>query len=145
MQVIGFNFKKISCERKKDKIEGKLEIKSNINIEEIEKEKIELIKEEQVLRFEFSFKVDYSPDFAELEFKGNVLIILDDEQCKKVIKSWKDKKIPDDIRIPLFNLILTKCNLRSLQLEEELGLPTHVPLPRLQAQESQQNNANYTG
>jgi hypothetical protein len=144
MQVIGFNFKKISSERKKEKIEDKLEVKSNIEIENIDKEKVDLLKEEDILRFNFSFKIDYHPDFASLEFKGFALIILDPEQSKRILKSWKEKKVPDEIRIPLFNLILTKCNLRALQLEEELGLPTHVPLPRIAAQQ-QGANTNYTG
>ena len=32
------------------------------------------------------------------------------------------------------NLILSRCNLKALQLEEELGLPQHAPPPRLVTQ-----------
>jgi len=62
-------------------------------------------------------------------------------KAPSIIK-WKNKKISDDIRMPLFNMILTKCNLKALQFEEEFALPTHVPMPRLSPQE---NNQSYVG
>ena len=46
-------------------------------------------------------------------------------------KDGSDKKIPEGIRIGLFNFIMSKCNVKALQLEDELGLPFHVPMPRL--------------
>ena len=139
MQVIGFNFEKISAERKKMP-EGKVEIKSNINIKSITQDKIELIKDKDVLKFSFEFFVDYTPGIAELKFEGSVLIILEKDKVKDILKKWKTKKILDDIRLPLFNLIMTKSNLRALQLEEELGLPTHIPMPKLAPP---QNNQGY--
>jgi len=139
MQVIGFNFDKITAERKKP-FQGKIELKSNIDLKDISQEKIDIMKEKDVLKFLFDFTVNYEPGMASLNFTGIILAIVEKDQVKEVLKKWKTKKIPDEIRLPLFNLILTKCNLKALQLEEELGLPTHVPLPRLQAQ---QNNQNY--
>jgi hypothetical protein len=130
MQVIGFNFEKISAERKKTP-EGKIEIKSNINIKSITQDKVELIKDKDVLKFGFEFSVDYTPGIAELKFEGSVLIIFEKDKTKDILKKWKTKKISDEIRLPLYNMILTKSNLKALQLEEELGLPTHVPMPRL--------------
>lgn len=139
MQVIGFNFTKISAERKKAP-EGKIEIKSNINVKAIEPEKVELLKDKDVLKFSFEFSIDYNPSLANLQFEGFVLMMLEKSQAKEVQKKWKSKKIEDSVRLPLFNLILTKCNLKALQFEEEFGLPTHVPLPRLAPP---QNNQNY--
>ncbi len=131
MQIIGFNFTKISSERKKAP-EGKIEIKSNINIKNIEQEKLELLKDKDVLKFSFEFSVDYTPGIANLLFEGFILVIVEKEKMKDILKKWKGKKLTDETRIPLFNTILTKCNLKSLQLEEEFGLPTHVPMPRVQ-------------
>jgi len=139
MQVIGFNFTKISSERKKAP-EGKIEIKSNINVKTIEPEKLELIKEKDVLKFTFEFSIDYTPGIAKLDFEGFSLIMLEKNKSKEILKKWKSKKIDDDVRLPLFNLILTKCNLKALQLEEEFGLPTHVPMPKLAPP---QNNQGY--
>jgi len=130
MQIIGFNFTKISCERKKDP-SGKLEIKSNIDLKNIAQEKLDLIKDKEVLKFTFEFTIEYSPDTAVLKFEGAILAILEKDAIKETLKKWKTKKIPDEIRLPLFNTILTKCNLKALQMEEEFNLPTHVPMPRL--------------
>jgi hypothetical protein len=55
-----------------------------------------------------------------------------------VLKKWKNKKIEDEVRVPLFNLILTKCNLKALQFEEEFGLPTHIPFPRVSPQQDKE-------
>lgn len=137
MQVIGFNFEKISAERKKMP-EGKVEVKSNINIKSIVPDKIELIKDKDVLKFSFEFTIDYSPEIAKINFDGSVLIITEKDKTKDILKKWKTKKITDEIRVPLYNIILTKSNLKALQLEEELSLPTHVPMPRLAPPQNKQ-------
>lgn len=138
MQVIGFNFTKISAERKKLP-EGKIEIKSNINIKSIAPEKVELLKDKDVLKFDFEFSIDYTTDIASLVFEGFLLMMMEKDKAKEVVKKWKNKKIEDEVRLPMFNLILTKCNLKALQFEEEFALPTHVPLPRLAPPQNEQN------
>ena len=144
MRIIGFTFNKISIERKKE-IKGKLEIKTNLNISEITKEAAELVKED-VLKFNFSFDVLYEPGFISIRFEGSVLVIVPPDKVKEILKHWKKKKILEYARIPLFNFILTKCNLKALGLEEEFNLPLHIPLPKLQPAETQQapgKNADY--
>lgn len=141
MQVIGFNFKKIQAE-KKNLSKDKLTIDSNVNIQNITEEKIEAVKDKPVLKFDFNFIVNYKPDVAEIKLQGMVLLMVEKDQSKMIFKKWKNKEVLEEIRVPLFNLILTKCNLKALMLEEELSLPTHIPLPRIKPQ---QNNTNYTG
>lgn len=143
MQVIGFGFDKISAEKKVSKPNVQnVNISSNVDIKSISQEEINILKDKHTLKFEFEFLIDYKPDFANILFKGYVVLVVEKDESKNILKKWKSKKIPDDIRLPLFNLIMTKCNLRALQLEEELNLPTHIPLPRLKPE---QNNQNYTG
>jgi len=140
MRIIGFNFKKITAERKKD-LKGKLEVKSNMNIEDIEKENIDLIGD--ILKFSFLYSIIYDPEFAEISFKGSVLLSADNlEDMKTILKEWKKKRVSEDLRLFVYNFIMSKCNLRALQLEEEFSLPSHIPLPKLTKQQSQ---ANYTG
>ena len=129
MKIIGFNLTKISVERQ-EKPEGKLEIKQNINVDEIIKEKIEIAKEE-VLKIQFTFSIDYDPKFAKVEFKGYVLTMPEKDEMKNILKEWKDKKIPEGIRMGLFNFIMSKCNIKALSLEDEMNLPTHVPMPKI--------------
>lgn len=142
MQILGFNFEKIKAERKSN-IEGKLEVSSNIDVKEIVQEKIELVKDQTALKFIFEFAIKYKPEVAEVLLSGSVLFVSEKDKAKEILKNWKNKKIAEDLKIPLFNFIMTKCNLRALHLEEELGLPTHIPLPKLAPQQSQQKP--YTG
>jgi len=142
MQVVSFTFDKIQAEKKK-KIEGKIEIGSNINIKSISQEKLDVVKDKPVLKFDFEFSVKFKPEIAEILFLGTILAITEKDESKDALKKWKNKNIPDEIRIPLFNLILTKCNLKALQLEEELNLPMHVPLPRVKSET--EKNKSYTG
>jgi len=126
MQIIGFNLTKILIERK-EKPEGKLEIKQNISIDDISKDKINISKDE-ILKIKFIFNVNYEPDFAKLELGGTLVLLPEKEELKKFLKSWKnkDKQIPEELRIPLFNFIMNKCNIKAIQLEDELGLPLHL-------------------
>lgn len=129
MRIIGFNLTRISIE-KKEKQPGKLKITQNIDIKDLIKEKIP-ISEKESIRIRFKFDVDYSEDFAKLEFDGNVILLPDEDEVKKIMDSWKDKKVPENIRIPLFNFIMGKCNVKALSLEDEMGLPLHIPMPKL--------------
>ena len=47
------------------------------------------------------------------------------------IRQWNSKKLPEDFRIALFNVILKKSNVKALELEDELNIPLHIPLPSL--------------
>ncbi len=142
MRVIGFNFKKLKIERK-GKLKGKIEIKSNLEVESVEKDNVE-ISSKDALKFTFKYTLTYEPDFADIELNGFILALVEKDELKIILKDWKKKKLPEKIRIPLFNLILDKCNLRALQLEEEFSLPIHLPLPKLTSQQKPEDTA-YTG
>lgn len=129
MQIIGFNLSKISTERK-EKQQGKLEIKQNINIDDISEDKIS-ISDKDIIKISFTFSVNYSPDFAKVELKGQIVLLPEKEELKDILKDWKKKQISEKFRIPLFNFIMSKCNIKALSLEEELNLPLHVPMPRI--------------
>jgi hypothetical protein len=73
-----------------------------------------------------------------------VLLLTEKDESKDILKKWKNKKMPEEFRVPLFNIILTKSNLRALQLEEELNLPTHIPLPRIRNQDQAGNTGKRT-
>ena len=54
MQVIGFNFTKIEAERKKD-INNDMKIASNISMKSITQEKLDIVKDQVTLKFDFVF------------------------------------------------------------------------------------------
>lgn len=138
MRILGFNFEKISSERKKP-LTGEIKINSNITINKIEEEKIDIMKE-QALKFNFTFSITYS-EAANVVFEGFVVANVEKEEYKEILKEWKKKKIPDKYRIPLFNSILARCSTKALQLEEDLNLPPHIPMPQIRPKDS----TNYTG
>ena len=106
MRIIGFNLTKISIQRE-EKPKDKLEINQNINIKDIKEEPIP-ISDDKALKMTFALSIEYSNDFAKIEFEGSVLILPDKDESKKFLDSWKDKKIPENVRVPLFNFIMNK-------------------------------------
>ena len=129
MKIIGFNLSKILIEKKEKTVE-KVQVSQNIDIKDVAKDKIP-ISDNDILKIDFKFTINYSEDFAKIEFEGSLLLLPEKDELKNVLKSWKEKKIPEDIRIGLFNFIMNKCNIKALNLEDELGLPWHVPMPKL--------------
>lgn len=131
MKLVGLNFKKISVEKLADKAEN-VKIETKIDISEISTVKADLFKtRDEFLGVKFSYAINYSPNYAKIEFKGDLLISLDPRQSKEVLKQWKDKKVEEDFKIFVFNAVLRKANLKAMQLEDEINLPLHVPLPMI--------------
>ncbi len=129
MPVIGFNIDKIDAE-KISKISGKVEIKNNLGITGVEQEKLALGKSEEVLKFNFEYLITYEPKVGKLEMKGSVLYMEDPKKIKELLSSWeKDKKIPNNVMPAIFNTILAKCNVKALNLSQEINLPPHIRLP----------------
>lgn len=134
MTVVGFNLNKISIERK-DIIKGKIEIRSKVDVTDLKKEEIKIAEGKDVLRAEFTFEINYEPDFAKLYFRGHVLLLEEPQRIKQIIKDWKKKKIDPAVNEEIFNIVLRKCNIKAFDLEDDLNLPTHYPFPTVRAQQ----------
>ncbi len=138
MKLLGFNFTKIQVEKYKDRVEG-LKIGTRIDVSEIKEAKSGLLKtKEEILAIKFTYGLDYEPEMAKLDLEGNLILSLDSKKAREVLRQWKDKKMPEDFRMPLFNLILRKASLRALQLEEEMNIPIHMQLPSLKIEEKKE-------
>jgi len=137
MKLIGFNLRKISAEQFSIDF-NELKIETNIKIEEIKSTKVDIFKkDEEALSIVFNYNLNYNPDVAKLAFSGSVVILVDQKESKNILKQWEDKKISDNIKLPLFNIILRKTNIKALELEDELNLPLHITLPSLKAQKKE--------
>jgi hypothetical protein len=131
MRLIGFNFTKIQAERFKDRAES-IKFSTKINLSSIEPINSEALKtKEEIVRINFTYTLSYEPEFAKVELSGYAVLALDAKLAKEVIKGFKDKGTSDEFRVFVLNVILKKVNLKALQLEEELGLPLHLPLVSL--------------
>ena len=134
MKLIGFNFNKISIEKKSDKKEN-LKINTNINIVDISEIKTNFFNsKETLLGVQFNYTIDYSPSIAKIFFEGNILLSIDPKEAKEILKEWKSKKLQDNFRNIVFNIVFRKCNIKALQLEDEMNLPLHLPMPIIKNQ-----------
>lgn len=132
MKLIGFNYKKISVEKHKE-VEQGFKINTSINITNLEKREVDIFKGQDTIHFEYSINIKYEKGFADLTFEGSIFILFNNNKdYKQILKEWQnDKKIPEKIKIDLFNIIMARCNLKALELEEDFNLPSHIPFPRL--------------
>ncbi len=129
MRLIGFNFKKINVERFKEQPET-VKFNTKIDITSIDSAKSDILKtKEELLKIDFRYSILYEPDFAKIELEGNIILSVEPKIAREAIRGWKDKQTSEEFRIILFNIILRKSNIKALQLEDELGLPPHIPLP----------------
>ena len=129
MKVLGFNFDKISGEKLKERAEN-MKISTNIDVSDIKEVKTDILKtKEGLVQVKFSYLIKYEPGLANIELKGAAILSLDEKLAKEVLKQWKKKEMPEDFKVFLFNVILRRASLKGLHLEEEMGLPYHIPLP----------------
>lgn len=138
MKVLSLNFTKINAQKEFDRKFGP--ITTNIEFIDITKDKLELLKDLEVLRASFKFSFTYkestekeAKNSAEIFFEGLILLSVDKEEAKEILKSWKKKEISQNTKLILSNILLRRCSIRALELEEELGIPFHIQLPRIQA------------
>tara|TARA_Y100000034_G_C6848569_1_gene384695 strand:+ start:488 stop:901 length:414 start_codon:yes stop_codon:yes gene_type:complete len=132
MRIIGFNLTKVLAQRQ-EKDRRDIQVNQDINIKDIIEEEIPISKD-KALRIKFHLNIEYTNDFGKLEFEGSLLTLPDEKQFKLLTTTWKDKKIPEDIKMGVFNFIMNKCNVKALYLEDEMNLPYHVPMPRISKQ-----------
>ena len=132
MKLIGLSFDKISAEKIGEKLEG-VKVDSNIEIIDIKKADFDILKDkEEMLDIKFRQTIQYNPDYAKHEFKGIMLVSLDYKEAKELLKNWqKNKKVPDEFQLTFLNIIIHKSAPKAMQLEEDLGIPFHIPLPRI--------------
>jgi len=133
MRLTGFNFNKISIERFSDDI-SKLKINTKIDISKIDKF-LPPNFDKELLKADFTYVLDYSLDFAKIEFKGSVIFQVEENEMVEVLDNWKKKKLEEGFQRVLFNTILRKTNVKALELEEDLGLPFHMVMPSLKKKE----------
>lgn len=134
MSIVGFNFTKISAERK-NAVVGTININNNVGLTNVAETKLGLASGRGALRVSFKFISSYAPDFASLILEGDVIVLVDAKQAETVLESWKKgNQVPRTIFEPVMNHILDRCNVQALLLAKDLNLPSPVPLPKVQIQ-----------
>ena len=128
MRLIGFNFTKIDAEKLKDKTDS-IKFNTKINLSSAESLNSDMLKtKEEIVKINFTYSLNYDPNFAKIELSGNVILAMEPKMAKEALKGFKDKGVSDEFRVFVLNILLKKVNLKALELEEELNLPLHLPL-----------------
>lgn len=137
MKVLGFNYDKISVERLKERPEN-FKINTNIDVADIKEIKSNILKtKEQIVNVTFNYTIKYDPGFAVIDLKGHIVLSLDEDQYKDVMKDWKKKSMSDQFRTTIFNMIMRKSSIKALELEDDLNLPLHMPFPVLRLEKTE--------
>ncbi|MBU0907393.1 MAG: hypothetical protein KKD18_07070 [Nanoarchaeota archaeon] len=134
MKIVGFHLTKISAARLEIKITKKPS--TSIEFTKLDKDKSDLFKEGEIMRIAFKYSILYGEKESEkegsIEAEGEIILSTSKDESKEILKDWKKKKLPAALNITLFNLILKRCTPKAIFLEDEVGLPIHTPMPRLQ-------------
>ena len=65
--------------------------------------------------------------------EGQVFYTEDEAKVKEIKEAWaKDKKISSDVMEQIINASLDKGNIQAIKVSEEVGLPSPLPLPKIQ-------------
>src|SRR3989344_664918 len=142
MQVIGFNFTKIHAERRPNFKNASRNY--NIEFTDLQKEKVDLLKDAEAINLSFSYALIYGEQDkenkskdkqGEISFEGTIKISATKDESKQFQKAWKKKQIPPQAALPIHNFIFKRCSIKSVALHEELGLhDPHLKIPQLQPQ-----------
>lgn len=142
MPILGVNIEKITAS-KDSPVKGKIEIKHNVKITDLQEAKLEISQDKQALRFFFDYQVDYEPKIGIISLSGDVLYVDETKKVKDMLAEWKKgKKIGQELATHVINTILTKCTIKALSLSQEVNLPPHLPLPKAS---TKTNTKNYIG
>jgi ribosomal protein L11 len=135
MQVIGFNLTKIIAEKEANF--KRSTVTTQIEFTKVEKENIELLKDAEAEKITFKYEIQFNDEQneedkqGEVTFEGVLVISTTKEQAKEFQESWKKKQVPKEAIVSLYNIIIRKCSIKALQLEDDLNLPAHIPFPQV--------------
>jgi hypothetical protein len=131
MNIINMSFTGINAARTATP-KGGVSVKNNVRVEGVEPFNMGIDQSRQAYRVLFTFSSDYSPDFASIVLKGEVLVLDTAAEASKVIGTWKnEKRLDPSVGRGILNNIMNRCSLEVILLSRELGLPSPIPLPTI--------------
>ncbi len=131
MKIITLQFTKLLAERFSQLKDAS--ITTQINFTNVEKDSLSILKENNLMKISFNYSLAYSrkqkskePEEkeAEISFHGFVLVSVSEDEQKEFENSWKKNHLPQMYFEVLFNLILRRCSIKAIPLQEELGVPS---------------------
>jgi hypothetical protein len=126
MPILDISFEKIEAERQ-EKIALK-QVKVALNVKD--PKEFKALDDKKIILFPFEFSVDYEKQ-AKILIGGNVSFVEDNKRIDEIMKNLKkDREKERELMKALHNFVFARCSVKALYLEEQLGLPFHIALPR---------------
>lgn len=130
MPITGFSFTKFGVE-KKPLLSKQVSVTNDLTLGKVEFFEKNELNRSDIVRFNFNFDVKYG-DIGDINLKGYVMWSDTLEKMKEVVSTWeKDKAVPAVLLQQILNAALVKCNVKALELAQDVGLPPHFDLPKL--------------
>jgi len=133
MNILNMSFTSIKAE-KSSTPKGDINITNNVKLDSMQEAKMGLDKKNTALKIGYTYTTDYSPEFAKIEVKGELIILEEAAKASEIMKHWaKDKGKGLDPKFAAFVLtnIMKRCALEAIILAKELSLPSPIPLPTI--------------
>ena len=129
---MGFGFSKLLAERTGN-LEKDSKVNNRIEIISLEDSKLTIGKEEkQAITIKFSFVIEYE-NAGNIDIAGHLIYYSEPEEVNKILENWKkEQKATAEFTKYLYNYVIRKCTVKALQLEEEVGIPFHIILPKFE-------------
>ena len=130
--IVNFSLSKIQVAKNKE-LTGNVEAQNNVKITDIIEQNVSSFAEKKsAVNIQFSYTVSYGDKVGTIEMEGKTLYLVEDKEKKELLdQRKKEKKVDPKHSQKILNHILQKCNIRALSLEQEVGLPPHIPFPRV--------------
>ncbi|HZX12498.1 MAG TPA: hypothetical protein VFE88_03500 [Candidatus Nanoarchaeia archaeon] len=130
MAIVGFSFMKVGVE-KKPLVSKEVKVTNDLKLGKVELAKRNDFSGSDAARFNFEFKVVYG-DIGNIDLAGYLLYADEPKKLKEIVETWeKEKRLPALLVQQVLNAILVKCNVKALELAQDVGLPPHFELPKL--------------
>ena len=134
MAILSFGFNKILVE-KSVKNSKQINIKSGLKILDVVSSDMIKDAKQKAFVIKFGFDVKYEPEVGNINLEGELMYLASEDLAKKLEASWKkDKSMPKEVGMVVFNRILQNCNIEALILSREINLPAPIQLPKINAQ-----------
>ncbi|MCD6367820.1 MAG: hypothetical protein J7L45_01915 [Candidatus Aenigmarchaeota archaeon] len=138
MPTIGLEITSINAKREEE-MGKELKIDHFQKIRDVKKKKIDALGKE-VLEILFEYKCTYEnsatkKNVGKIEFEGKLFYFI--ENLEESLKSWKkNKRLPDNITVDVFNRITRTCLTKAIGLAEDLRLPPPIRFPTARIKQS---------
>ena len=134
MAILNFGFTKILVEKKSTSIK-QINIQSGMNILDVSESEMIKDAKQKAFNVKFAFEIKYEPGVGNINLEGELIFLAGENVSKEISEAWKkNKSLPKDIALSVFNKILHNCNVEALILSKEMNLPAPIQLPKVRAQ-----------